>query len=105
MSQQMTKAKAALDAVNATNEQTIKARAALAAVRNIPIDQLISAGVQLAPLFRQVFVALAEGFKRIGLRGKMEALIAVNEAQQEQLDKVTAELQALAQRVAELENR
>ena len=85
------------------SQQIAKAKAALDAIRNIPIDQLISAGVQLAPLFRSVFVALAEGFKRIGLRGKMEALIAVNEAQQEQLDKVTAELQALAQRVAELE--
>lgn len=87
------------------SQQIAKAKAALDAVRNIPIDQLISAGVQLAPLFRSVFEAFAEGFKRIGLRGKMEALIEVNEAQQEQLDKVTAELQALAQRVAELENR
>lgn len=87
------------------SQQITKAKAALAAVRNIPIDQLISAGIQLAPLFRSLFDAIAEGFKRIGLRGKMEALIAVNEAQQDQLDKVTAELQALAARVAELENR
>ena len=87
------------------SQQIAKAKAALDAVRNIPIDQLISAGVQLAPLFRSVFEAFAEGFKRIGLRGKVEALFEVNEAQQEQLDKVTAELQALAQRVAELENR
>lgn len=83
--------------------KTAKAKAALAAVRNIPIDAIINAGIQLAPLFRSVFEALAEGFKRIGLRGKVEALIEVNEAQQEQLDKVTAELQALAARVAELE--
>ena len=85
------------------SQQITKAKAAIAAYKNIPIDQLINAGIQLAPLFRDVFEALAEGFKRIGLRGKMEALIEVNEAQQEQLDKVTAELQALAQRVAELE--
>ena len=85
------------------SQQITKAKAAIAAYKNIPIDQLISAGVQLAPLFRSVFEALAEGFKRIGLRGKVEALIEVNEAQQEQLDKVTAELQSLAQRVAELD--
>ena len=76
------------------SQHIAKARTAIAAYKNIP-----------SPLFRDVFEALAEGFKRIGLRGKMEALIEVNEAQQEQLDKVTAELQALAQRVAELENR
>ena len=87
------------------SQQLTKAKAALDAVRNIPIDQLISAGIQLAPLFSSVFEALAEGFKRIGLRGKVEALIEVNEAQQEQLDKVTAEFQALAARVEELENR
>lgn len=87
------------------SQHIAKARTAIAAYKNIPIDQLISAGVQLAPLFRSLFDAIAEGFKRIGLRGKVEALIAVNEAQQEQLDKVTAEFQALAARVAELENR
>lgn len=87
------------------SQQITKAKAALAAVRNIPIDAIINAGIQLAPLFRSLFDAIAEGFKRIGLRGKVEALIAVNEAQQEQLDKVTAEFQALAARVAELENR
>ena len=85
------------------SQQIAKAKAALDAVRNIPIDQLINAGIQLAPLFRSLFDAIAEGFKRIGLRGKVEALIEVNEAQQEQLDKVTAELQAMAQRVAELD--
>ena len=85
------------------SQQITKAKAALHAVKSIPIDAIINAGISLAPLFRSLFDAIAEGFKRIGLRGKVEALIAVNEAQQEQLDKVTAELQALAARVAELE--
>lgn len=89
----------------AMSQQITKAKAAIAAYKNIPIDQLISAGVQLAPLFRLLFEAITEGFKRIGLRGKVDTLIDVNEAQQEQLDKVTAELEVLAARVAELENR
>lgn len=87
------------------SQQIAKAKAALADVRNIPIDQLISAGIQLAPLFRSLFDAIAEGFKRIGLRGKVETLIDANEAQQEQLDKLTVEYQALAARVIELEMR
>ena len=87
------------------SQQITKAKAALDAVRNIPIDQLISAGVQLAPMFRSLFDAIAEGFKRIGLRAKVDALIEVNEAQQEQLDKLTVEYQALAARVIELEGR
>lgn len=85
------------------SQQITSAKANLKAVINIPIDQLISAGVQLMPVFRSLFEAIAEGFKRIGLRGKVEALIEANEAQQEQLDKLTVEYQALAARVIELE--
>ena len=87
------------------SQQISTAKANLKAVINIPIDQLISVGVQLMPVFRSLFEAIAEGFKRIGLRGKVEALIAANEAQQEQLDKLTVEYQALAARVIELEMR
>jgi len=87
------------------SQQISTAKAKIEAIKNIPIDQLISAGVQLMPVFRSLFEAIAEGFKRIGLRGKVEALIESNEAQQEQLDKLTTEYQALAARVIELEGR
>ena len=87
------------------SQQITKANAAIAAIKNIPIDQLISAGVQLMPLFRSLFDAIAEGFNRIGLRGKVEALIEDSHAKQEQLDKLTVEYQALAARVIELEGR
>lgn len=87
------------------SQQISNAKAKIEAIKNIPIDQLISAGVQLMPMFRSLFEAIAEGFKRIGLRGKVDALIAANEAQQEQLDKLTVEYQALAARVIELEGR
>ena len=87
------------------SQQITKANAAIAAIKNIPIHQLISAGVQLMPLFRSLFDAIAEGFNRIGLRGKVEALIEDSHAKQEQLDKLTVEYQALAARVIELEGR
>lgn len=87
------------------SQQISNAKAKIEAVINIPIDQLISAGVQLMPVFRSLFEAIAEGFKKVGLRGKVEALIAANDAQQEQLDKLTVEYQALAARVIELEGR
>lgn len=87
------------------SQQITQARAALAAAKGLPIDTIVKMGISLVPLFRSLFDAIAEGFKRIGLRGKVEALIEANNEQQEQLDKLQATVEQLAARVKELEAR
>lgn len=87
------------------SQQITQARAALAAAKGLSIDTIVEMGISLVPLFRSLFDAIAEGFKRIGLRGKVEALTEANNAQQDQLDKLQATVEQLAQRVVELEAR
>ena len=77
-------------------------KAALAKVDGIPLDVLVEMGVSLVPLFDALFKAIAKGFERIGLRGKVlanteaiEELMAHNLRQQHQIEDLQKQINEL----------